>query len=155
MTEAPKEGKHWPPGPSWLCLGHQQWNVNMGQLSYFTWATLYIQCLFILSAHGACWSIFKAMGLVINPPQRDQQGQQEPCLFTTTTDSSICSKLSTLNYTSIPELQPPTEYNCSISPTWRTGRLKWVTLSKGPSVDQLFCLTHWRKNLDLIAGVYF
>lgn len=64
MFGAPREEKHkhclmcedWPPGPCWWCSGHRQWDVNMGQLSYFTWAKLYIVCVHIFNQRKNTWS---------------------------------------------------------------------------------------------------
>lgn len=64
MFGAPREEKHkhclmcqdWPPGPCWWCSGHQQWDVNMGQLSYFTWVKLYIVCVHIFNQRKNTWN---------------------------------------------------------------------------------------------------
>lgn len=49
--------------------------------------------------HGARWRVLKAMELAINlvlPTSGGSTGQWKPCLMTTTRDSSIFSKLSSL-----------------------------------------------------------
>lgn len=122
MSKAPREEKYKhcavcqdsPPGPCCWCSGPQQWDVNMGQLSYFTWAKLCIQCVSMLSirktARGACWPVFKDMQYILFfPPQRDQQGQQS---LAVSHHSWLLHMLNAIipPYTPTAEMQPPVTF---------------------------------------------
>lgn len=151
----------WPPGLSWLCLGCQQWNVNMGH-----WVILlrprYIHNVYPCFQSGK--EHMELAGLFVRPWNCNKS-----CSFYLRRINRGCGSLDFFP----PQLPSayaqnhhPWHSNCNhqwgffqsscavtaFPPTWRTGRLKWVTHNKGPRVAILFCLTHWKKNLVRDAG---
>lgn len=141
-----------PPGPCCWCSGLQQWDVDMGQLSYFTWAKLCTQCVSMLLirkiAHGACWSVFKDMQYILFfPPQRDQQGQQSLAVLH---HSWLLHVLSAIipPYTPTAELQPPVTYNYSISANLEDLRTEISDNCQRYKCFWTVCLAHcWRIQL--------
>lgn len=122
MSKAPREEKYKhctmcqdsPPGPCCWCSGSQQWDVNMGQLSYFTWAKLCTQCVSMLSirktAHGTCWPVFKDMHYILFFPPKGINRSSRVLPYPTSGDSCIWSVPSSLPYAPTAELQPPVTF---------------------------------------------